>query len=453
MILLKRFLELHKVMLLGAALFVYSLCFRLYGVDDNFWLMGDQIRDWNVVAGSFAELPLHGTPRVDGGFCYGPIFYWVLWLFRHGLASFFGNLPHIAAYGFAVLHAAAEVCLFKAMLARGVRLPTALVVSLALLSSAGEACLFSTLWNPNLAIIFAMTSLACLVARWPRRSIAGLVITVSCAVLAVHAHMPALFMALPTALAAFVEHAERCSWPERWRALAAGALAMAVAHLPLAVHMGSESGGAAKPSILATALADPSVMLAKFRGRASITFLFDSFHELLVMPLGTTAQFAVCLMLAALAWLWRCGWRDPLTMAVLGTFGLTWVGWGLWTGIYVQYWLVAVQCHFALLFGFGLARFIFPKFEHFAGGALLALLLFTQPARWESRQVMDRFPTYGVLVRSAPGLVKAVPQAGSVSGCNGTYQEQAELLYRLAGGQIDRQSSVHAEMGNCSPSK
>ena len=73
----------------------YGLTFRTLGIENHFWFMGDQQRDWLVVQGGFTELPTVGPPTVAGGVSWGPIFYWVLWLIKQLLTPIFGNAPHV----------------------------------------------------------------------------------------------------------------------------------------------------------------------------------------------------------------------------------------------------------------------------------------------------------------------------------------------------------------------
>ena len=45
----------------------YGLTFRALGIEEHFWFMGDQQRDWLAVQGDFTQLPTVGTPTVTGG--------------------------------------------------------------------------------------------------------------------------------------------------------------------------------------------------------------------------------------------------------------------------------------------------------------------------------------------------------------------------------------------------
>ena len=52
--------------LVALAVFSYVLWFRTHGISDAFWLRGDQVRDWTLALGPFADLPRSGVPSTAG---------------------------------------------------------------------------------------------------------------------------------------------------------------------------------------------------------------------------------------------------------------------------------------------------------------------------------------------------------------------------------------------------
>ena len=45
---------------LAALIFLFTFTIRVWGISTRFFLLGDQIRDWSIALGPFAELPLVG---------------------------------------------------------------------------------------------------------------------------------------------------------------------------------------------------------------------------------------------------------------------------------------------------------------------------------------------------------------------------------------------------------
>src|SRR5438093_6358115 len=74
--------------------FAFTLTIRIWGISSRFLLLGDQIRDWSIALGSFAELPLVGPATHVHGYTIGPAFYWILWAIRVSVGPWFHNLPH-----------------------------------------------------------------------------------------------------------------------------------------------------------------------------------------------------------------------------------------------------------------------------------------------------------------------------------------------------------------------
>ncbi|RYF06207.1 MAG: hypothetical protein EOO40_09400, partial [Deltaproteobacteria bacterium] len=191
--------------LLLGGLVAYSLVFRLYQVNTTFWLFADQIRDWGLVGQPLAAMPGRGTPRVDHGYSFGPVFYYVLWTIRRTVGALCEALPHSGAYGLAALHALGEAVLLYGMLHLRMGLGMACVVALSLASAAPEAALSGTIWNPNLSVAFALGALGLLCMEAPRSRL-GLGATLLCAMGALHCHTPTLFLAAPVGAAAYLGH-------------------------------------------------------------------------------------------------------------------------------------------------------------------------------------------------------------------------------------------------------
>ena len=98
--------------LLVAAVAAYTFWIRTRGLSDHFFLMGDQIRDWTIALGPFANLPLVGAPSNGGGNSFGPVYYWVLWASRVTIGPLVDNLPHAGGIGLAAAQSFADAVLW-----------------------------------------------------------------------------------------------------------------------------------------------------------------------------------------------------------------------------------------------------------------------------------------------------------------------------------------------------
>lgn len=79
------------------AVCLYLLFFRVHGIESNFPLLGEQVRDWSIALRNFADLPLVGPRSVTSGLDIGPVYYWCLWAGHVVLSPALGPLPHPAA--------------------------------------------------------------------------------------------------------------------------------------------------------------------------------------------------------------------------------------------------------------------------------------------------------------------------------------------------------------------
>jgi hypothetical protein len=137
-----------------------SYYFRIMDISNSLHYLGDQIRDWTIVQGSFFDLPLHGTPRLGGDFSWGPIFYWTLWIIKNTIGVFFNNLPHSGPIGVGLIRIAIDVLLFFEILQLKTIKKSLRYIAIFLIAfSPYEASMSGTIWNPVLAVVFTHLSL------------------------------------------------------------------------------------------------------------------------------------------------------------------------------------------------------------------------------------------------------------------------------------------------------
>lgn len=404
-----------------------SALFRLLHVGEDFWLFGDQFDHWSIASRPWAQLPLHGTPRMDGGWSYGPVYYVVLWGLYHGSAWLAHPLPHYGGLGLGVLHVAAECTLLASMLRVGVALPWALLTSLLIASAPTEASLSHTLWNPNLSAVFFLLALAFLLRTQQSGGRRDTLCCVGACVLSVHCHTPALFFAAPIAAAA-------CGmrWRAQRRAMVADALSvlalLVVLQLPywLAMPHGTQPAG------MDAALSAPWQTLQHVHGARASAFVASSVALLVMLPLPAWAALVV-LLLAMAGLLRRASQGHGTAAALLGGIVLTTVGWALYQKNDLQpYWLCASMPGFAMALSVGvqaiarrdLSMCPAPRL----GWALVAAVLVAMPVRYAASRQMDRLPAYRQLVQTACTAAAHHEPLPTLSAEQQRYQQQLVLL-------------------------
>src|SRR5512132_3741745 len=136
-------------------IFAFTLTIRVWGIGSHFWLLEDQIRDWEIALRPFRELPLVGPPTHVHGYTVGPAFYWILWGIRVILGPWFDNLPHCGGVGHAVLQSAADAVLLLAVWRRTASPSLAIATVVFLATAAYDLCFAALVWNPVMGSILA----------------------------------------------------------------------------------------------------------------------------------------------------------------------------------------------------------------------------------------------------------------------------------------------------------
>lgn len=190
----------HAVFAAALAVFAYALWLRVAGVAHDFWLMQDQVGDWDTVQGSFGSLPLTGPAKTGGGTHLGPAYYWWLWLVRRALAPWTGALPHAMGIAGSLLDAASFALLVPAIASLGVPLVGATASVLLAATVPYEAALARAGWNPCFSLGCLNLALGLLVL-WRRRiDLRHAVLVAALAWAAVGSHLSAIVVAGPILL-------------------------------------------------------------------------------------------------------------------------------------------------------------------------------------------------------------------------------------------------------------
>lgn len=423
----------------------YGLAFRALGIENHFWFMGDQQRDWLVVQGSFTELPTVGPPTVTGGVSWGPIFYWVLWLIKQFLAPILGNAPHVGAIGLLMLRAASDALLTAALLRRGLPVMTVAGIGLLIVSSPFDGALAATIWNPGLAVALVNVAIASVLWSHPRPlTLQSVIFITTTCWLAVQSHTPAIFAAVPMLLylpwtAGFRDQAHR-------RAASRTVLAMAITiitlQLPYAMTDRDARGSSNIIGLVGGGINQlldaPLATLIGDSGR----FLVNGLERMFVTP----AQLP-------LLWLWfligliitTAAWRQSFQFLVVSVVPVAcaWAGYSVLNLRLDTYWLLSMSAPLALAVFGGVGRIAPRPLAGLLTAGLLLTVTTAQPDRWREFNSLFKAPQYGAIVKTLRGLVNNDHQTADVLGADTDARAvNPALLFHLLGGTFAAEGNV-----------
>lgn len=413
---------------------------RIWGIQNHFWLLEDQMRDWSIALGSFTSLPLIGPPTHVHGYTIGPAFYWILWLIRVTLGPFFENLPHAGGIGQAALQTAADALLIIAIWRRTSSPWIAFATLVLVVTSGFDLALSALVWNPTMGQMLAKTATALVLLNWHRRSWARLAIVATIAWASVHAYTGAGFVAGPVLVALAVD-----VWWQRGRTAALTALGVIAAvvlalQVPYLVHqfnerfadpaMGVVTGGIV--DILAGRAA-PEWAKSVNGYREAVQFIVFAPRQLPYLGLWLIGTGALTV------WLFR---RDPpLVVLLLLPQAAAILGCAIFLGALDSYYYLPVIPAAVMTLLLPLTRLPWPRIRHAVGIVVLGLAAATIPPRTAMAATQLRMPEYRLLVatsRTIRNLHK--PLRAIVIDFPLPPSADAEYLYRVLGGEMDPHS-------------
>jgi hypothetical protein len=424
----------------GALLFVV----RVRGVSRDFWLLGDQIRDWGIALGSLGSLPLIGPATHVHGYTIGPAFYWILWAIRVVVGPWFHNLPHAGGIGQALLQSAADVLLLTGVWKRTRSVWLALTTVVLVATGPFDLALSAIIWNPLMGSMLAKTATALILLDWHRGSTVRMAITAAIAWSAVHAYTGAIFVALSIFAALLAGPCVRRDWPTVWRRGLVIAAVVAALQIPYAIHQlstgFSESAMGAVTDSLRTVLSGR----ANVRLAASAAYYAGALATIQSNPWPVRAWVWILLCCsAALAVRYR---NDPALLAVTllpQVAAIT--GYALWLNDLDHYYYLSLAPALVLTIVLGAAAFAPRRLEPFAGIALFIAALTIVPLRLREAAPMLKMPQYGVLVAGSREIVKrGEPMQSIEPEFVLPATSDPEFIFRILGGRIDRQAPWRA---------
>jgi len=416
---------------------------RTWDVSRRFWMLTDQIRDWSIALQPVTALPLVGPPTHVHGYTIGPGFYWLLWLIRVFVGSWFQNLPHGGGIGQAFLFSAVDTLLLVAVWRRTQSFVMALVVFVSLGTASLELSLAAVIWNPIVGLILAEAATALILLGWHNRSLVHVAAVSAIAWLAVHAYTGAIFVTLSVFAAIVVEPCLGGRWLELRRRGAVIVVAVAALQIPWLIHQ------------MATRFQDS--------GMAAISWSFGEFAN---QPgarflASISAYVAACDFLqgtpwhvAALPWfLFACSitvairyWQDPVTLSMTLLPQIAAVGgYGLWRGDLQSYYYFSLMPAVVLTVIFAVVGALPPRRSAMIGIAMLAAVASIVPARVRAAATMMRMPEYGVLVAGSREIARRHEPMQSIrTEFPLSPSSDPEFIFGILGGRIERRAAFRA---------
>ena len=429
---------------LPAAIVVFTFIVRVWGVNRHFWMLGDQIRDWTIALGSFTSLPLVGPATHVGGYTIGPAFYWILWLIRVAVGPWFQNLPHAGGIGQALLQSAVDA-LFATAVWKRTGSPWLGLTAVVLLATAPfDLSLSATIWNPVVGSILAKAATALVLLDWHRGSLIRTGITAAVAWCAVHAYTGTIFVTLGIFAAFVVEEAIRGNWRVVWQRGLVTAGAVAALQVPYIVYQLAHRFGEPAMGAVTYSIAGFLSGRAQLRLAASSDYYLRTIAFIQAIPGPVTALAWILLgSVAIVAFRYR---HDPvlLTVTLLPQL-LAIVGYAVWVGDYDSYFYLSLMPAAVLTVLLGLTALLPQRLAHGVAIGLFAAALVMVPARLQRAATMNRMPAYQTLVAGSRDIVKRrEPMRAIETDFDLPITSNAEFIFRILGGQIDRRAEWRA---------
>ncbi|MDA1185958.1 MAG: hypothetical protein O2930_15110 [Acidobacteria bacterium] len=425
------------------AVFLYLTTVRTWGISDTFWLLGDQIRDWQLALLPFADLPLTGAPSSVGGVGLGPIYYWTLWACRVAIGPWVDYLPHAGGIGLSVIQSLADCVLLVAIWRKSGSGATAVALTLLLATSPLDMALSATIWNPILSVALVKLTLALLLLA-PRRPSLGWGIGVTATGwLAVQAHATAMFVAVPAIGAFIIADLATRNWKGASQRASASIGVVLLLQVPFMLHLVlRESADAVSPTavigqVSATAVAPQTLRVVDaFAAVASAT-------DFILLRPWTSAGTAVVLLVALVLAAYRC--RNDVALAsasVLPVVTAT-IGFSFWQLAYDQYWFLTQMPSIVLVFWCALT--VQPRAVRLVGIALAIAVAVAQPGRIMDAHTLARLPAYGALVTGSTQIYRYTNEVTEIRTefpLDPTTDQ--EFLFRILGGRVTPEARFRA---------
>lgn len=399
---------------------------------DSFHMLTDQIRDWRLALGPFADLPLTGTQSTAGGWSLGPVYYWVLWLSRVTIGPWVGNFPHAGAIGISVLQSAADLFLLHALAKKTESLWLAVAATLLIATASHDLALSATIWNPAVSVAFVKATLALVLLTGDQVSTLRTVIITVTAWLAAQAHSSALFVAVPvlgSIVARDVWHRHAARALQRARTMIEIVVILQIPFLYHALTTESAPGPNRLADSVAQTLSNPDTL----RLGASLSALLNLTSRILATPYYTS-WWPFVLGGAVVVLLIRARRDLALLSATVLPLACAVAGFAIWQLLYDEYWYLPLAPCAAVTLALA-ATAIRPRETAIV---LTVVVLALQPGRLAHSLTWYRMPEYRALARGARDTRRQVAAVRSIDTSFPLPRlSSATFLYEVLGGRLD----------------
>lgn len=430
--------ERHSRIALACAFFICILVMRTYDVASTFLMLGEQTRDWTIALGGLTDLPLVGAPSTAGGRGFGPSYYWLLWTGRMLIGPFMDNLPHAGGVTVALLQSIADTWLFVA-LSRRVHWGLALAMCLAIASAPFDIAISSVIWNPPVAAALIKMSMAMALMLTPASPAWHVAIVAGLAWMAVQAHLSGVFVAAPLlaalAIRPFYDRSAvvlQTFYDRSKPALIIGATVL-VLQLPFLIAMVREPNAPVGPSSAIAGLTNPKAF-KPWSAFDSVTGITGN----LVWPSPDSFKFTYPTLLVGLivAVMYR---KDLIVVAMTtGAIIMATLLFTTSTRNYDGYWFIPFTAALTLTFGMAVAAVPSKAAVKWMGFALLALVIWRQPARLEDSKRFFKYPQYETMLRASRQLIMQAPVVRDIKVTFDVHPTMdRQFIYKILGGRID----------------
>lgn len=417
---------------------------RVRGVSRDFWLLGDQIRDWSIALGPFTSLPLIGPPTHVGGYTIGPAFYWILWFIRVVVGPWFQNLPHAGGIGQALLQSGVDSLFLVAVWKRTGSAWLGLTAVVLLATAPFDLALSATIWNPVVGSILAKAATALILLDWHRGSLARVGMTAAIAWIAVHAYTGAIFVALSIFGALIVNECLRRDVRAVWQRGLVIAGVVGALQIPYAIHQLSNRFSDAAMGAVSYSIAGFMSGREGLRLTKSATYYVEALTSIQASPWPVTASLWILLGCGAIVAVRHR--HDPVLLSVTLLPQLAAiVGYAVWLGDLDSYYYLSLMPAAVMTILLGTTALLPLRVAHMICVALFVGVLAIVPVRLRLASTMFRMPTYRALVAGSREVVKRrEPMRLIETEFELPPTSSPEFIFHILGGRIDRQGKWRA---------
>jgi hypothetical protein len=420
--------------------FLFTFAIRAWGITTRFQLLGDQIRDWDIVLKPLTDLPLVGPPTHVHGYTLGPAFYWILWAIRVTVGPWFQNLPHAGGIGQAMLQSAADALLLVAIWRRLGSMWIALAAVILEATAPFDVSLAAIVWNPLMGSMLAKVATALILLDWHRGSVVRAACTFGVAWMAVHAYTGAIYVTVAVFATGVID-----PWLARDRrllirnAVAIAGVVMAL-QLPYLAYQVLHRFGEPAMAAVTGSVGDILSGRERLRLSESVAGYLKAVDGIEIEP--WRFPFTGWLLLASGAVVAVRYRRDrAILLMTLAPLALAVLGYAFFLSGLDNYYYLSLMPATVLTVVLAVTAIPSPRAARATAIAIVVVALAIVPVRRRHAMTINQMPEYGSIVHASRVIVdRRQPVRAIRTDFRLPPTNDPEFVYRILGGQIDPQS-------------